>query len=261
MRTVRLYGDLGKKYGRVHNFHIKSPAEAIRALVANFPSIQKYLIDSEKDNVGYIVKNGNETLEGPEFLRDPAAGEIKIIPTIAGASAAARIIVGSVLIVAGFLLAPYSAGTSTFLITAGSSLVLGGVVELLSPTPKLGQPPEGVDSKPSYFFNGPVNTTAQGQPVSVGYGRLIVGGAIISAGIVVEQILSGYRIVRQERTVEITATFIEDNYSTTPPASYFRKELLSYDPVGFYDFEGSQYVALWIYQFYYYEDIQELVPV
>ena len=40
----------------------------------------------------------------------------------------------------------------------------------------------------SYTFSGPVNTTAQGQPVPVGYGRLIVGGAVISAGITTEEI-------------------------------------------------------------------------
>ena len=37
---------------------------------------------------------------------------------------------------------------------------------------------------PSYLFNGAVNTTAQGHPVPIGYGRLIVGSAVISASIV-----------------------------------------------------------------------------
>ena len=32
-------------------------------------------------------------------------------------------------------------------------------------------------------FNGPVNTTAQGNPVPVIYGEMIVGSATISAGI------------------------------------------------------------------------------
>jgi predicted phage tail protein len=33
-----------------------------------------------------------------------------------------------------------------------------------------------------------VNTTAQGHPVPVGYGRMIVGSAVISAGIDVDEI-------------------------------------------------------------------------
>ena len=40
---------------------------------------------------------------------------------------------------------------------------------------------------PSYIFNGPVNTMAQGHPVPIGYGEMIVGSAVISAGISVDE--------------------------------------------------------------------------
>ena len=56
------------------------------------------------------------------------------------------------------------------------------------PTPKATEPSERPENKPSYSFNGAVNTTAQGHPVPVGYGRLIVGSAVISAGIDVDEI-------------------------------------------------------------------------
>lgn len=39
------------------------------------------------------------------------------------------------------------------------------------------------DNKPSYAFGGPVNSTAQGNPVGVLYGKRRIGGAVISAGI------------------------------------------------------------------------------
>jgi predicted phage tail protein len=39
------------------------------------------------------------------------------------------------------------------------------------------------ENKASYNFNGPINTTAQGNPVPLGYGRKIVGSAVVSAGI------------------------------------------------------------------------------
>ncbi|HCW20974.1 MAG TPA: phage tail protein, partial [Achromobacter sp.] len=42
------------------------------------------------------------------------------------------------------------------------------------------------DNGASYNFNGPVNTSAQGIPVPVLYGRMIVGSAVISAGIYAE---------------------------------------------------------------------------
>jgi hypothetical protein len=39
------------------------------------------------------------------------------------------------------------------------------------------------ENQPSYAFNGPLNTQAQGNPVPVLYGELIVGSAVLSAGI------------------------------------------------------------------------------
>ena len=73
---------------------------------------------------------------------------------------------------------------ASFVTQAGMSLVLGGVASILAPTPKTPDPKESPENTPSYLFNGAVNTTAQGHPVPIGYGRLIVGSAVISASIV-----------------------------------------------------------------------------
>jgi predicted phage tail protein len=48
----------------------------------------------------------------------------------------------------------------------------------------------GPENKPSFLFDGPVNTIAQGHPVPVGYGEMYVGSAVISAGIVTEEIVT-----------------------------------------------------------------------
>ncbi|PXV41283.1 phage tail protein, partial [Salmonella enterica subsp. enterica serovar Newport] len=44
----------------------------------------------------------------------------------------------------------------------------------------------GADNRASYAFGGVTNTAAQGYPVPLGYGKRRIGGAIISAGIYVE---------------------------------------------------------------------------
>ena len=67
-------------------------------------------------------------------------------------------------------------------------MILGGVAQMIAPTAKSSDPSERPENQPSYVFNGAVNTTAQGHPVPVGYGRLIVGSAVISAGIDVDEI-------------------------------------------------------------------------
>ena len=47
---------------------------------------------------------------------------------------------------------------------------------------------EKPENTPSTYFDGAVNTTAQGHPVPIGYGKLIVGSAVISAGLTVEEV-------------------------------------------------------------------------
>jgi predicted phage tail protein len=63
----------------------------------------------------------------------------------------------------------------------GVSMLIGGIGQLLTPTPKT--PEEGPEN---YSFGGVVNTTKQGVAIPVCYGQLMVGGAVISAGMSAE---------------------------------------------------------------------------
>lgn len=65
----------------------------------------------------------------------------------------------------------------------GMSMMIGGVMQLLSPQIKELSAKDSTGNGASYHFNGVVNTTAQGNPVPLGYGRMIVGSAVVSAGI------------------------------------------------------------------------------
>ena len=62
-------------------------------------------------------------------------------------------------------------------------MMLGGVAQLLSPQQRGLSAKDGPENGASYNFNGPVNTTAQGNPVPLLYGELIIGSATVSAGI------------------------------------------------------------------------------
>lgn len=191
LRTVRLFGDLGKRFGSVHHFAVKTPSEAVRALSVNFPGFEKHLIDSGSRNVGYQVNVDGRDIDETE-LSYPLSREIHLTPVICGAgSPTAKIIIGAVLIVAGIYVSIQSGGFASWaggaMINAGIVLMVGGVMQMLSPIPKTED--QGGRS-PSYVFNGPVNTAARG-PVPVGYGRLVVGSAVISAGIVIDDISIG----------------------------------------------------------------------
>lgn len=190
-REIRLYGSLAKFIGqRRFMAEISSAAEAVRMLIANFPGLERHMADQ---HYRVIVDNYDADLSE---IHHPAAGCIQIIPVIGGAGAVGRIIAGVGLIALSFIpgFAAWAGPTAYALITGvGASLVLGGVAQLLSPTPQIGQygPAASItttentelDPQKSYSFSGIQNTSQQGSPVPLIYGEVYVGSVVISAGI------------------------------------------------------------------------------
>lgn len=204
MKTIKLLGELGKKFGKEYQLDISNPAEAIRALCVNFSGFEKHLIESEKNGVAYKVLVGKESIKVDDLLNPSGKQTIKIVPVMMGAGGdIGNIIIGAALIVASFYVptsifaieAALATGVSvttmaSFTFAVGAMLAVSGASSILAPkqsgsSQDLNNSP---DNKPSYTFNGAVNTSAQGYPVPVGYGRMIVGSAVISAGIVVEEL-------------------------------------------------------------------------
>lgn len=189
LQTIKLYGELGARFGRTHHLAVSSAAEAVRALGAMHPGFDKYLINSADRNVGYSVFYGKSNLT-KEQLHDPCGhDEIRIAPMIMGSKNGGifNIILGVILIVVGGIITGLSYGWAAPLgnamIAMGWGMVVGGVAQLLTPTPKGRSAKDKPDNMPSYAFSGAVNTQAQGNPVPVLYGELIVGSAVINASI------------------------------------------------------------------------------
>lgn len=192
-RKIILSGELAKKYGRVHELAVNSPAEAIRALCSQNPTLHNFLVSSESRNVGYRVIIDDDQMDEVTRIPLPFAKSMHIVPVIGGAkNGLLGIVLGAALIVASFYLpaTPLIAGLGSFAPSfasiafgIGTSMLLGGITGLLSPAPKTAAGATQPTNLPSYTFNGAVNTTAQGNPVPVGYGRMIIGSAVVSAGI------------------------------------------------------------------------------
>jgi predicted phage tail protein len=192
MKTVQLLGELGKKFGKSFQLDVKNPAEAVRALCTNFPAFKQHLIESEKKSIAYKVLVGKEAQTANDLHNPAGKQSIKFVPILQGAGGGGlQVIIGAVLIAASYAAPFVGAGAaSPYLMSAGVAMVIGGVVQMLTPIPNLNSDVSNnsPDNKPSYAFNGAVNTSAQGYPVSIGYGRMIVGSAVISAGIVSEDL-------------------------------------------------------------------------
>lgn len=196
LQELRLYGEMGRRFGRVHWVHMESQrsGEAIAYLRSQFPGVDEYLYGAKDRGIGFAVFLGKRNISEDE-LEHPTGGEpIRIAPIIMGSKNGGvfQIILGAVLVVVGGMIAGWTFGAGTPLGTAiagmGISMMVGGVVQLLTPTPKGLASKDKSANTPSYAFNGPVNTEAQGHPVPLLYGGpLKVGSAVISAGIDVRE--------------------------------------------------------------------------
>ena len=70
----------------------------------------------------------------------------------------------------------------------GGSLILTGIAQMIAPVPKPPSARETPTQLESNSFSGVVNTSRQGVPVPIAYGRVFVGSAVISAGLDVDRI-------------------------------------------------------------------------
>ena len=199
MKVVKVYGALREQLGQGQfEFVADTPAQALKALLVNFPGLEKWLIDSEQRGVGYRVTVGKQNVcsdDMSELLSPWSEQEIfSITPVLTGAGGGGvgQIIAGVALValtlIPGGL--PIAGSLATSIGLFGGALILGGVSQMISPTPK----PPGLTEQneatrlESNSFSGIVNTTRQGVPVPIAYGRVFVGGAVISAGLDVDQV-------------------------------------------------------------------------
>ena len=220
-KEIRLYGPLAKFIGqRKFLAEISSAGEAVRMLLANFPGLERHMADQHYK----VIVDGYDT--DLDEIHYPASQAIKIVPVLGGAGSGTGKIIAGIALVAIAIAAPgvglFAGGSLGFGVVAGATgvaaslaaiggtiglgLILGGVAQLLSPTPQIAQigpasqtlgggagrntTTEGTELDPqaSYSFSGIQNTSRQGTPVPVVYGETIVGSVVISAGIDVDTI-------------------------------------------------------------------------
>ena len=191
LKKIKVYGKLRQFLGQSYfEAAVKSPQQAFAFLKANFEGVEKHMNDQL-----YKIKMGGRVVT-EEFLTMSGQGDIQIIPVATGAGPIAAIVVGAIGIGAGAAAAAttltgaagFLVGTvlSTALTTVGTSMLIGGVTELISPTQPASNISQVGDTDPSirgsYSFSGIQNVSNAGVPIPIIYGSVFTGSVIISAG-------------------------------------------------------------------------------
>lgn len=197
LREIRVYGPLAKLLKRrKFRAEVSSVAEAVRFLIANFPFLEKYMCAPDRY---YRVTVAERDLTEDDIGFPVGSTEvIKIIPVVAGAGVAGRIILGVALVALSFaipglafnavLAGQIASGVGNAILLGGkiagligASLALGGIAQLIAPIPKLNK--DDRDPRKSFSFSGVQQTSRQGTPVPIVYGERIIGSVVVSAGL------------------------------------------------------------------------------
>jgi predicted phage tail protein len=209
MRVIKVYGKLAKHLGqRSFKAVARTPGEAVKFLLANFPSLRSVLSEGE-----YMVSVGKNQLplgDHPEYVGYPLAGSepIRIVPVVSGAggNGTAQIVLGAALIAVA-IAAPgvglFGGGAAGFGVVTGAQgaaaglaaiagnigigLVLTGVAQMLTPTPSTDIETDS-DPRQNFSFSGVQNVARSGVVVPVIYGEVVTGSITISAGLNTEEI-------------------------------------------------------------------------
>ncbi|WP_339467717.1 tail assembly protein [Pseudomonas sp. EL_65y_Pfl1_R83] len=190
MTTILLYGQ-PRQFGRSFRMAVNSPAESIKALCVQIPGFERFLSNAKSRGIEFAVFRGKTNLAEKE-LGFAGGGDIRIAPIITGSKrgGALQTIIGAVLIVVGLVITggTFGAGApfGSALIMMGGSMVLGGVIQMLSPQAGGLKTSAAPENTPGYAFGSAKNTTASGNPVPLCIGERRWGGAIISAEIYAE---------------------------------------------------------------------------
>lgn len=187
MRTIKLGGVLGRKFGKQYRLDLHGIHDATAALCSMKPGFEKFMRTAHERGLVFAVFVDERNIGEQELdLVGRSAGDIRIQPVIQGSKNAGmfQTLLGAVLIVAGI----FSGGTTSVLgmglLAAGAAVGLGGVVQMLSPTAKTAAEGKNDDgNNPSYGFGGAITTIAQGNPYPLLYGEREVGGAVESGGV------------------------------------------------------------------------------
>lgn len=183
MATIKFYGHL-KQYGDKFKMNADTAAQALNGLYLQITGLKQAIMDG---HFRVRINKQNITVESLQFglhARLPEDAVIHIVPCVLGAKNGGfvQIIAGAALFVVGFF-APAAWGTlGSALMAGGVGMMVGGVAQMLTKMPKTDGYLSG-DANKNTSFSSLDNSIAQGAPVPLCYGKMMVGSKVLSQGL------------------------------------------------------------------------------
>lgn len=177
LKTIKLYGVLGKKFGKEFHLAVESTREAVKALSVQVPGFEQFMLTAHEQGLAFAVFQDDENISEDQIDFETGAKVIKIVPKVigAGGNGILQTILGAVMIVVGVITQQYWA------VGMGVGMMIGGIAQMLAP--KVDTEDQNQDgNRANKGFGGAVTTIAQGNPVPILYGQREVGGFIVNAG-------------------------------------------------------------------------------
>lgn len=177
LKTIKLYGVLGKKFGKEFHLAVESTREAVKALSVQVPGFEQFMLTAHEQGLAFAVFQDDENISEDQIDFETGAKVIKIVPKVigAGGNGILQTILGAVMVVVGVITQQYWA------VGMGVGMMIGGIAQMLAP--KVDTEDQNQDgNRANKGFGGAVTTIAQGNPVPILYGQREVGGFIVNAG-------------------------------------------------------------------------------
>lgn len=191
MKTIILHGILAKKFGKSFNLAVGSTKEAMRALCVQLAGFEAFMMNAHKQGLRFAVFHDKHNVGENELDMTHTAKIIRVVPVVEGSKkeGVLETVIGAVLVVAGVVATGMGfAPAGAALIGAGVGLMVGGISQMLMP--KVDAQDNNQDgNKANKGFGGAVTTIAQGNPVPILYGEREIGGFIMSASQLPEDML------------------------------------------------------------------------
>ncbi|HCW6521558.1 TPA: tail assembly protein, partial [Acinetobacter baumannii] len=160
LKTIKLYGILGQKFGREFKLDVANTREAMRALSVQIVGFEQYMLTAHKQGLAFAIFLRSKNASKKRGKKRPAvydhetkrlitgdnigeqqldmhteADTIHIVPRVMGAggnNGILQLVLGAILIAASFI-PGIGQAAQVALIGAGAGMAMGGVASMLMP--------------------------------------------------------------------------------------------------------------------------------